>query len=225
MKVLKHGDLVTVNGLKGVVGTAGGYAASMGKDPGESIALEVERAHDIYWVNREATVLSGDPGYAERQRLKWQGAIPLGDSESVWLEGKVLVVGFRGDFSDMAFFADPEDEAVIQAASFDRSLGLVWGRVVERLGKGCNVRFSAYETDTEGLPCDNLDKVVVQEKVRFTCDWWKSDVLENPTWMDVAVCADAMITATGDLHHVFLEGVKLVETVDGVQIMELVMGS
>ena len=33
-------------------------------------------------------------------------------------------------------------------------------------------------------------------------------VLENPTWFEVAVHANAAIIATRDFHHIFLEGVQ-----------------
>jgi len=34
-----------------------------------------------------------------------------------------------------------------------------------------------------------------------------SDVLENPTWLDLVLCANDMINTTGDNHHIFLESV------------------
>ncbi len=58
---------------------------------------------------------------------------------------------------------------------------------------------------------------------------YRSDVLENPTWLQVAVHADEMIRVTNDHHHVFLEGLdklpKKQQTEAGVTLYEFCMGS
>lgn len=56
---------------------------------------------------------------------------------------------------------------------------------------------------------------------------YRSPVVENPTWLEVALLADEMIRTTGDYHHSFLEGIRFFEekTVDGVSIYRFVMGS
>ena len=69
-----------------------------------------------------------------------------------------------------------------------------------------------------------LDEVAVKGKVSFYCngdfDWGDEEedgenyvgpVLTDPTWMDVARCADQMIKTTGDYHHSFLEGISKVK--------------
>lgn len=97
------------------------------------------------------------------------------------------------------------------------------------------VYYSAYPEDAEETPVDNLDQVAVEGRCILVCDYddfwggegedYRSDVLENPTWLQVAVCANAMIQRTRDFHHRFLENVRL-RTMEGdVAVYELIMGS
>lgn len=84
-------------------------------------------------------------------------------------------------------------------------------------GNKPHVFFSAYDTTPEtGNPINNLNEVAIKGKcVLFAKadDFWGdeasfdyySPVLENPTWLEVAVHADAAIIATRDFHHCFLE--------------------
>ena len=98
-----------------------------------------------------------------------------------------------------------------------------------------SVIYSAYSTTNEDLPTDNLDDVAVEGRVIFLMDHkpffgggedWQSDVVENPTWLEVAVLADDMIRTTGDYHHVFLEDVEGVgQEKDGLKFARMVMGS
>lgn len=103
------------------------------------------------------------------------------------------------------------------------------------LGEDPRVIFSAYDT-VDGLPVNNLNEVAIEGKVilQGIADCWgdedsedyTSEVLENPTWLDVSVRADKMIHMTGDFHHVFLEAVYDSEqTIDGVKVYRFSMGS
>jgi len=79
------------------------------------------------------------------------------------------------------------------------------------------VSFSAYANDWS----DNLDEVVVEGRIKivtkhqsfFGCmseevrEDYKSEILTNPTWLDLCLCANDMINCTGDNHHIFLEDV------------------
>jgi hypothetical protein len=50
--------------------------------------------------------------------------------------------------------------------------------------------------------------------------------MTDPTWMQVTKLANHVIQATGDFRHIFLEGVyKTEDTVDGIPVYELAMGS
>ncbi len=80
----------------------------------------------------------------------------------------------------------------------------------------CRVDYAAYQTDENDVPIDNLDEVAATGKVRFLAyrmkethsKNYRSDILENPTWLQVAVCADRAIKTVRDYHHVFLEGIN-----------------
>ena len=79
------------------------------------------------------------------------------------------------------------------------------------------VSFSAYPDDYT----DNLDEVAVEGRIQFQSkhqaffggmaeevrEDYKSEVLTNPTWMEVCLCANDMINCTGDNHHIFLEAI------------------
>lgn len=117
--------------------------------------------------------------------------------------------------------------------------------------KKIHVFYSAYPSDEEDdEPLDNLDEIAVHGKVilvGYTDEFWggksgkdyHSPVLENPTWLEVSVCCNAMITKTRDFHHHFLEGLNLNKYVatdartgkpvwkipEGVKVYEFSMGS
>lgn len=102
------------------------------------------------------------------------------------------------------------------------------------------VFYSAYREKKDGVPKDNLSKVAVKGRVRLVRgadDFfggkrsrpYRSEVMENPTWLMVAVCANEMIKVVRDGHHVFLEGLdrlpKKEQVEPGVILYEFVMGS
>lgn len=47
---------------------------------------------------------------------------------------------------------------------------------------------------------------------------YKSEILTDPTWLELCVCANDMINTIGDNHHIFLEGFEL--TPDSFRIDE-----
>jgi len=79
------------------------------------------------------------------------------------------------------------------------------------------VSFSAYAEDWS----DNLDEVAVEGRIQIQSEHhsffggmaeevredYKSEILTNPTWLDLCLCANDMIHCTGDNHHIFLEAV------------------
>jgi len=72
-----------------------------------------------------------------------------------------------------------------------------------------------------------LGKVILQSVPHLDGhESYTSAMIETPTWLDVALCADAMIRVTGDEHHIFLENVFATgEIIHGVGVYNLVMGS
>lgn len=102
------------------------------------------------------------------------------------------------------------------------------------------VFYSAYESDADDVPINNLDSVVANGQVRFVLNHseffggragrdYQSEVLEHPTFLQAAVCANKAIMVTNDLHHIFFEGVHKLpdeeQTEPGVVLYKLVMGS
>jgi hypothetical protein len=98
------------------------------------------------------------------------------------------------------------------------------------------VCYSAYEEDGSGVPLDNLDQVAVKGRCVLVgpadeyfggprSREYRSEVLENPTWLQVAVHANAAIAVTRDRHHVFLEGLWPPGTGGGVAVCRFRMGS
>jgi hypothetical protein len=103
-------------------------------------------------------------------------------------------------------------------------------------GSRMDVIYSAYKTDQDRIPIDNLDEVAFEGKIRIrekkesywgdkNSEDYESRVLENPTWLDLAVIANECIQTVRDFHHVFLEGFTVVGEEDGVKIATLWMGS
>ncbi len=41
---------------------------------------------------------------------------------------------------------------------------------------------------------------------------YRSPIMENPTWLEVALLANDMINCTGDNHHVYLEAIRPSDT-------------
>jgi len=107
----------------------------------------------------------------------------------------------------------------------------------EALGKSSLVYYSAYKSsETTGLQLNNLSQIAIRGKVilrqQFDDFWgstggdYQSEVVENPTWLDIALLADSMIHTTNDKHHVFLEGVHPANVkIGGVKVYEFFMGS
>ncbi len=110
-------------------------------------------------------------------------------------------------------------------------------RIDEKLGSSRHVAYSAYELDEEkNIPIDNLDKIAVEGKVKFVAKRdqfyggneskdWESEIINNPTWLDVCVLANNMVQTTKDFHHIFLEGVSVLKREEDLNIAELMMGS
>ena len=94
------------------------------------------------------------------------------------------------------------------------------------------VSFSAYEVDEKEVPINNLTDIVVEGKVKFISPKgiWRNEkyiskVVENPTWLDIAILANEMIQKTQDTHHVFLEDIEYVREENDMKIYDFIMGS
>ena len=96
--------------------------------------------------------------------------------------------------------------------------------------------YSAYKSDDRGVPIDNLDEVAVEGNIIITqlsdykgeddYDDYESEIVENPTWLDICVLFNRAVEQTGDFHHIFLEGLcKTKKEKDGVPIYRFSTGS
>ncbi|MBU2177724.1 MAG: hypothetical protein KJ556_21740, partial [Gammaproteobacteria bacterium] len=99
-----------------------------------------------------------------------------------------------------------------------------------------DVYYSAYKTEDDGTPIDNLDEhpldgegVVV---LALTNDGWTeektfySEPMMNPTWLDIAAFCDRAIKNIDMGDHRFLEQVqKSTKQHDGHPVVNLWMGS
>ncbi|WP_139332556.1 hypothetical protein [Aquipseudomonas alcaligenes] len=98
----------------------------------------------------------------------------------------------------------------------------------------CLVNYSVYDVDERGLPINNLNDIAIEGKIIVLANhnpfWgkgsdYKSQVLENPSWRELAVIANEVIVTTGDLHHAYLEGFEITRKINETTFIELVFGS
>lgn len=108
-------------------------------------------------------------------------------------------------------------------------------KVAERVRGECRVFYSAYDSDEDGIPVDNLDEIALVGKIAVICNWpsvidtekvLTSEILKSPTWLDLTVISNDLINETCDYHHRFFEGYHIIgETHGGVMLIDLHMGS
>jgi hypothetical protein len=102
--------------------------------------------------------------------------------------------------------------------------------------KVVRVTYAHYVIGDGDVPIDNLGQTAIPGKCRIkNCPHtffsargkeYLSDVLENPTWLELTVLANEMIRVTGDHHHRFFEGVELVEpSTNKMPHYQFIMGS
>ena len=121
---------------------------------------------------------------------------------------------------------DPERPATATEIAADKNWEDAYGAASDAMaarieaaleGDNAVVVYSACESEN-GIPQDNLDEVPVQGTVKFIYEdsWgegkYRSPVMESPTWLQIAVLANQAIKLSGDMHHVFLEGVDFERT-------------
>jgi hypothetical protein len=103
--------------------------------------------------------------------------------------------------------------------------------IQEQISHLDSVVYSAYINDEKGNPKDNLSEIAIhgEAKILWTHAWvqegheaFKPTVIVNPTWLDLCGVANSAIALTGDLSHIYFEGVVWDGKNDGYQ---LVMGS
>jgi hypothetical protein len=121
----------------------------------------------------------------------------------------------------------------IEETDFDEAMSKIEERVAQAIKGERLVSYSAYKYDSNEIPIDNLDEIAVEGKVYFFQEHvtigsgtdYTSPIVENPTWLQVAILANEMIKTTGDTHHIFLESIKIVKEENGIKQMQFWMGS
>lgn len=103
-------------------------------------------------------------------------------------------------------------------------------KVIEALaGKEVRVQYSAYPTDDNDVPIDNLNDIAALGNVVFEQldeEEYRSEVLFNPTWLEVTKCANDMMLLLDWTDHCFLEGIKPVDRLDkDAKVYTFIMGS
>lgn len=94
------------------------------------------------------------------------------------------------------------------------------------------VSYSNFEKTAEGKYVDNLHKVAFKGTMILVAEpaehskgkAYRSEALENPTWLQIAICANRMILRTRNRSHYFLDGFKEIAQSDGVATCVFVMG-
>ncbi len=99
--ILTHGQPIILNGKKGSVGSAAGFAFLNGSHVGATLRRCEQMGHEKFWINQAATCICSDPSYYEREDAKYANAPELSDGDEVLIDGVVCVVEYRGDYSDM----------------------------------------------------------------------------------------------------------------------------
>ena len=104
-----------------------------------------------------------------------------------------------------------------------------WDKPHAELEKILDRRHVFYSVDADMNDIAIMGKAVIE--MPYDGFWgegedYRSEVVENPTWLDLAVLADAAIRTTGDYHHSFFEGIRYRkdEKYD-VEVYHFIMGS
>lgn len=136
--------------------------------------------------------------------------------------------------------ASPGEEAVDYDAAGTEAMIAINKRIAQACWaagmRKVRVCYSAYKSDDNDVPIDNLDEIAVTGKVVLVSGpneyyggpkskAYRSGVIENPTWLMVAVEANAMIREVRDTHHCFLEGLEHEGTEGDVNVFSFSMGS
>lgn len=104
MKELEHGQKITINGRRGIVGTVQGDAKRYNEDPDVAKNRAIKNGHDLTWVNQEPAMLTSNIEYNKERNRSWENVVTIEHGEKVLIEGEELFVKFNGNYSDMVDF-------------------------------------------------------------------------------------------------------------------------
>ena len=117
----------------------------------------------------------------------------------------------------------------MHATTQDQAIEKIHMRVRSAIKGECFVRYDLFNYDDDDESIDNLDEIAIQGKVRAIdeiYDSYVSEVLNNPTWLELTIEANNMIISSKDHHHRYFEGIEVLEeTSDGIKVLSLILGS
>lgn len=112
-----------------------------------------------------------------------------------------------------------------------------YGNVIEniridlesRIVNNIHVRYASYILDEKGIPVNNLHQLAIRGKVAVivNLDGYIETLsfIEDPTYLDLSVLANEQIIWSGDYHHCFFEGFKIIGFCNDIILIQLLMGS
>ena len=103
-------------------------------------------------------------------------------------------------------------------------------KAIKEDGQEVWLKYSAYEWDENDMPINNLKEVPIKGNVVLLSEEgdFRSEILESPTWLEIAVVTNKMCLETECIYNVFLEELSVYEThVEKTPISEatIIMGN
>jgi hypothetical protein len=130
------------------------------------------------------------------------------------------------------FDADEEDAEGVDLQAWEQADQVIQDRIAAAIDGEVRVIYAAYDEDADQLPVDNLDEVAYRGQIRFVetdpldGERYESEVLSDPTWLQLALAANQMMVTLGYEDHVYLEGFEVIRRPKGKpRIGEFVLGS
>ncbi len=128
------------------------------------------------------------------------------------------------------FLDHPHPEVTRLEKLYGDRLKAILQRVEAAVKPPVKVCYSAYKMDDTCCPVDNLDEVAVSGRAVFNYDLqdvrpYRSPIVENPTWMQVAQFANEMILSCELEEHIFLDGIEVEREANFIKEVHFGMGS
>jgi hypothetical protein len=159
--------------------------------------------------------------------IDWQVAVASGETIlGYWsfVNDKLEKDSLHYDDNDAFSYAWPEGTKIEKVTEYQIISAAMDSAVNEAIrakdpDAKCYVIYSAYESDADGNPINNLEDITIAGHIKLVKlgSIYNPDVsvtLTNPTWLDIAVIANDMIIAKEDFHHVYLESITIINNAD-----------
>lgn len=115
--------------------------------------------------------------------------------------------------------------------AYQDAMNIIDGKVEKAILKSKQknriVIYSAYDYDSYDVPEDNLHEIPIKGKVKFVDESSdiESDIVDSPTWLEIAVIANKILIDAMDYHHVYLEDIEVICYENEIYVAKLIMGS